>query len=786
MAEGRDRAQVQLVTDWLTELTQAKEREKEFRKQGQKILDLYAATITPTAPFNILFSNTETLAPALYSQVPRPVVERRYHDDDPLGKASSLAAERCLSWHCDTNLEGAETFDDVMKRATLDALLPGRGVTALHYEATFTDSNEQTELGQDEEAKTQTVSYLDSEGLILEPTVWNRVSFGYALRWSQVPWIAYETYVDRPEATRLFGAKIVNDMQFTTAADRDSTETGRVARDERTQGLKKTACIYQIWDREGGKKVRYISAHYPYGYLKVQDDPLHLSGFFNCPRPLQFIEKSNSLVPTAFYELYREQAEELNELTRRIKRIVKAIKARGIYDGELGGDLQRLFEADDNELIPAEKGASIAAEKGLQNAIWFMPLDMLIATLTQLYQAREACKQVIYEITGIADIMRGASKASETLGAQQIKQTWGALRIKNKQKEVQRYVRDLFRMMLELSAAFYSEEMWAKITGLPYLTTPQVQQLTMQLQMLQQQQAMAPPIPPQPGQPPMPPNPALLQIQQQLQAPKWSEILALLKDDVARAYRIDIESNSTVDADATEDKQQLTEMMTAMGQVMHGIAPLVEQRILPFDVAKTLLLTTARKFTAGRDIEAMIQAMQPPAPPQPEQDVAGRQQVAQAQLQLKAQQADLALQTKTSQAEKALLEKSIDLELQTIQFKAEREKFELAKMAAEESLALKSDVAQTKLQSAQKVASLESGKFKTENVVNQKADSALNKGVGELKAMMTALMQTLSQQAQQHAGMMATMTAAMTAPKTRKAVRGKDGRIESVTEELAR
>ena len=47
-------------------------------------------------------------------------------------------------------------------------------------------------------------------------------------------------------------------------------------------------------------------------------------------------------------------------------------------------------------LIPSDKTSSLAAEKGLQNAIWFMPVDVLMATLTQLYQAREQCKRVIY------------------------------------------------------------------------------------------------------------------------------------------------------------------------------------------------------------------------------------------------------------------------------------------------------------------------------------------------------------------------------------------------------
>ena len=75
-----------VVGSWLAELKDARKREKDFRKDGEKILNIYDGTNQKSVPFNILFSNTETLLPALYSTVPRPVVERRFKDDDPLGK----------------------------------------------------------------------------------------------------------------------------------------------------------------------------------------------------------------------------------------------------------------------------------------------------------------------------------------------------------------------------------------------------------------------------------------------------------------------------------------------------------------------------------------------------------------------------------------------------------------------------------------------------------------------------------------------------------------------------
>jgi hypothetical protein len=40
-----------------------------------------------------------------------------------------------LEFLLDTNAEGYETFDEAIRSATLDGLLPGRGVTCVKYDA---------------------------------------------------------------------------------------------------------------------------------------------------------------------------------------------------------------------------------------------------------------------------------------------------------------------------------------------------------------------------------------------------------------------------------------------------------------------------------------------------------------------------------------------------------------------------------------------------------------------------------------------------------------------------
>jgi hypothetical protein len=130
-AEERPKEPVAQVRKWLNEIGAARKREKDFRKDGERILRIYGGDKQEETPYNILYSNTETLLPALFSQTPRPVVQRRFKDEDPLGKAAAEAGQRTLGFLLDTNVEGYETFQESVQAAVLDALLPGRGVTML-------------------------------------------------------------------------------------------------------------------------------------------------------------------------------------------------------------------------------------------------------------------------------------------------------------------------------------------------------------------------------------------------------------------------------------------------------------------------------------------------------------------------------------------------------------------------------------------------------------------------------------------------------------------------------
>ena len=80
--------------------------------------------------FNILWSNIQTMLPALFSKEPTPVVERRHKDPDPIGRIAAQILERALM----TEMED-DDLPQVGERAVLDNLIAGRGTLWVRYDA---------------------------------------------------------------------------------------------------------------------------------------------------------------------------------------------------------------------------------------------------------------------------------------------------------------------------------------------------------------------------------------------------------------------------------------------------------------------------------------------------------------------------------------------------------------------------------------------------------------------------------------------------------------------------
>jgi len=564
----------------------------------------------------------------VYNSLPQPDARRRYQDADPLGQAVGTVLTRSLEFSQDTY-----DFDGLLQDDVLAMLLAGRAVSRVRYVPDIRTTTAEP-AGTDAEAKTY-------EEIAWEQAICERVQYDdfrilcAAKTWDAVTAIGFRHRLTRQDCIDKFGDEIGKAIKLDAVDDEDVKNASEADAD-----LFKTAEVWEIWDKTE-KTVVWIAVTYPTP-CKTQDDPLGLTGFFPVPRPLYAIQNDRSLVPACLYTQYEQQTRELNRITTRINKLVDALRVRGVYDATLG-ELSQLMKSGDNELVASQSVMALIERGGLEKAIWMMPIDIAAAVLKELYVQRDATKQIIYEITGVSDIMRSASDPSETFGAQKIKTQWGTQRLQRIQKEVQRYTRDLVRLKAEVISAKFQPETLEQMTLVQLPHQAEVDQQK-QLAMLQYQQAVQQAA--RAGQQPPPPP------QQQPDPITWEAVVQAMRSDATRTYRIDIETDSTLSATQDADMQGLKEVLTGLAQIMQAFGPAVQQGAMSVEVLKELMLVVTRRARMGTAIEDVIAKIQQPSPP-PDPN-AGQAQIEQQKMQMTAQLEQMKAQLADQQNQRQL------------------------------------------------------------------------------------------------------------------------------------
>jgi len=547
------------------------------------------------ARFNILWANTETIFPAVYNKMPKPDVSRRFKDKDPVGRVASVMLERALEYE----IEQYADYDAAVRNALLDRLLPGRGVAWVRYEPTFVEGEPVTGQVTEDEGSADPTYELTKECAPVDYVNWQDFGHSVAKTWEEVRAVWRRVLMDKDALTKRFEGVAAQygytiDQIPTDQTDANLKDAG-IPTD--AQSDHKKAGVYEVWDKQTGK-VYWLCKGMDV-FLDVRDDPLQLEGFFPCPKPLYATTSTMSLVPTPDYVQYQDQARELDKVTNRIQLLVDACKVVGVYDASQTGIKRMLTEGVENTLIPVDNWAMFAEKNGIKGVIDWMPLDMVVNTLSALYLARDQIKATIYEITGIADILRGTSEASETATAQQIKANYAGLRIRKLQYDVAAFARDLLRLKAEIICQFFSDETIVRMSGAESFS--------------EQDQPLIP------------------------------QAIQLLRDDITRGFRIDIETDSMVEADEQAEKEAATELLTGTAQFMERLVAATEAAPDVVPLMLEVFMFTLRRYKMGKTVESqyqetfdrIMQKVQNPEPkPDPEMaKVQAKQQETQMKIQ---------------------------------------------------------------------------------------------------------------------------------------------------------
>lgn len=602
--------------------------------------------------FNILWSNVQTLKAATFARLPKPDVSRRFRDNDPVGRVASLILERAL----DYEITHYNDYRESLTSAVYDRFLGGRGVSWVRYEPHIRavegpDDGSQVTEDTDEAEVTEELEY---ECAPTDYVHWKDFGHNVARTWEEVGMVWRKVYMTR---------KMLRE-RFPKEADKIPLDAEpEEMKNASKEGVDKRALIYEIWDKDASKAV-WLSKSLG-KILDQKKDPLGLEGFYPCPRPLFATITNETLVPVPDFVMYQDQSNALDTLSDRIDGLVKALQLKGVYDAATP-ELARLFtEASNTDLIPVKNYAAFAEKGGLGGGIDLIEILPIAQALGQAYQAFEQIKSQIYDITGISDIVRGQSVASETATAQQIKGQYASLRLKVYQDDVARFATAMVQLKAQIICKHFAPE------------TIMMMAAVEQLKPVDQQ--MVP------------------------------QAIDLLRNDPLRSFRVEISTDSMIMMDEQQEKQDRMEFLSATSQFLEKAvqASQVAPQIVP--LVLDMLKFGVTGFRVGKSMEGVIDqtademkqllAQQQANPkPDPEQmKLQAQQQMDQAKLQNETQMEQMRSQAEAQknvaemqqQAQIEQLKAQNQVELERIKQMAETEReamriqFEREKMQAE-------------------------------------------------------------------------------------------------------
>jgi hypothetical protein len=480
----------------------------------------------------------------------------------------AILLERTLSYDLDTY-----DASRPLKSALEDYLLPGRGVVWVVYEPIIIKEKVKIEVkdGDIDIVEEEEVEHVGDQRCRFEYVHWQDYRESPSRRPEDATWRARRHLFTRDELVGR-GFAHAYEVPLTWMPDTDSNE--------QLDEIYNRAEVWEIWDKVQRKRL-FVSPGYK-DVLADDDDPYQLEDFFPTPVPLIAVRTNNTSIPVPEFTLYQDQADELDRVTSRISHLIEGLKRRGVYDSSVP-ELANLATAGDNDFVPSENFSSLAQKGGLSVVFQTEDISQISTVLQGLYTQRSQVLQIIYEVTGISDIIRGGgTKASESATAQQLKAQYGSMRLRLRQDAIQKYIRDLFRIKAELIAENYEPEILERITGMEVT----------------------------------------------------DEMLQIMRNDKTRHYQIDVETDSTVFADEEEMKRTRVEFANVMGgyliQAIEATRAAPELTPIAFEILKFV----AGAWKIGRNFEDVIdqteaqvmqrlQAMQQQPPqPDPEERIA--------------------------------------------------------------------------------------------------------------------------------------------------------------------
>lgn len=647
-----------LADKWGKEIEGAKKWFRKFHERGDKVNRAFLSEYQDdndlmqwsVSRLNLFHANIITLQSMLYGRVPKVEVSRRFADaDDDVARVAGEILTRILN----TDIEVAgEDLAAVFRNCLQDRLLPGLGSARVQYQ--FRD--EEVDETEDEESGEDVGPVVPSRKITDEwtdivYTHWKDILWSPARTYPELRWKAYRSYLTKGKFKKRFPKCDMTKVQFSSkgALNKDKVEMHKIPENAEAE-------VWEIWDKDS-MKVYYWTSGYP-TILEQNDDPLELEGFWPDPPPLTANIATSKYLPKADYDLAKDLYREIDELESRLALLTEACKCVGVYDASNEG-VQRIFnEGVENQLIPVKNWGQFSEKGGLEGVIDWVPLEQVANTIEILTTKLNEKIQLLYQVTGMSDVMRGAAmnagKTPVSATERKIQANYGSIRIEALQNEFARWVSDTQSLKAEIISKHYQ----------PYCI---IQQSNIQSTM--------------DGQ-----DPQLVEA-----------AIQLIKSPEQSQWRISVRPESLAIADYDQLKADRMEYIMGLAQFMQSAAPLLEMEPGALPTLMKLLKWGMAGFRGSSEVEGILdqqivklESQPPQQKPDPEaQKAQAEMQKMQMEMQMKQQdnQAKMQMEREKHQAEMKLEQQKFMLEQQKMQmelrFMQDKFALELMKLRAE-------------------------------------------------------------------------------------------------------
>jgi len=573
---------------WTVEMAGAEEFQRDWVKRSDAVIDRYTDTRKGVNPddtrVNLFTANVQTQRAMLYGKTPSTEVKRRFADPgDDTARVAGEALQRMLN----TDIErDSDTYAQALEMALDDRLLPGFGSCRVRYEVETEDGeyvDAIKEVGEDGQ------EYEVAPGYQPEPTiVKEEVEIDYVHwkdeRWSpcrhyhEVRWRAWKADMTRDALHARFDAvlgEVEVDLIPLKATRRDSED--RIKDDPWSR-----AEVWEIWSKEHKTVFWWVAGANK--ILDSQEDPLGLDGFFPSPKPMMANATTSKFMPVPDFYLAQDLYNEIDLVSTRITKLERAIKAVGVYD-KTSEELKRLLsEATDNQMIPVDGFLAFGEKGGLKGATDWLPLDQFVLALDKLREYRTELIALLYQVTGMSDIMRGQSSGSTTATEQAIKAKFASTRMQAFQNEFARFASDIMALKAEIISKHFSPETIIKRSNIPSMS-PQDQQMA-------------------------------------------QAAVQMIKSDVYQ-YRVAVKPEAISMQDYAAVKQERGEVLTSVATYLQSAMPVMQAAPQLGPMLLQLLQWAIAGFRGGATVEGAIdqsivqmqQALANPPPPQPDPEM---------------------------------------------------------------------------------------------------------------------------------------------------------------------